>query len=83
MPGEEKVFVFDCVLGEDSTQRDVYERAARPIVQDMLEGFNASIFVYGMRYHAPKINVGRGMGRSFSCFYVFLYLVLPVSATVF
>ncbi len=51
MPGEDKVFVFDCVLGEDSTQRDVYERAARPIVQDMLEGFNASIFAYGTHIH--------------------------------
>ncbi|KAK7067890.1 Kinesin-like protein kif3a [Halocaridina rubra] len=42
-----KVFTFDSVFGEDSKQVDVYNLAARPIVENVLEGYNGTIFAYG------------------------------------
>ena len=42
-----QVFTFDTVFGPDSTQMDVYNRVARPIVDNVLEGYNGTIFAYG------------------------------------
>ncbi|KAK4291809.1 hypothetical protein Pmani_035388 [Petrolisthes manimaculis] len=42
-----KVFTFDSVFGHDSKQVDVYNLAARPIVENVLEGYNGTIFAYG------------------------------------
>ncbi|ROT80003.1 kinesin-like protein KIF3A [Penaeus vannamei] len=42
-----KVFTFDSVFGADSKQVDVYNLAARPIVENVLEGYNGTIFAYG------------------------------------
>ncbi|KAL7638809.1 UNVERIFIED_CONTAM: hypothetical protein RMT77_010343 [Armadillidium vulgare] len=42
-----KVFTFDAVFGADSKQMDVYNLAARPIVENVLEGYNGTIFAYG------------------------------------
>jgi hypothetical protein len=38
---------FDVVFPEDSTQEEVYEGTARPIIDAVLSGFNASVFAYG------------------------------------
>ncbi len=43
----DKHFAFDAVFGPDSTQMDVYNRVARPIVENVLEGYNGTIFAYG------------------------------------
>ena len=40
-------FKFDAVLGEDSTQHQVYEAAPRRLVIDFINGKNASLFAYG------------------------------------
>ena len=42
-----KSFTFDAVFGADSVQVDVYNRVARPIVENVLEGYNGTIFAYG------------------------------------
>jgi kinesin family protein 3/17 len=42
-----KMFTFDTVFAMDSAQMDVYNRVARPIVQNVLEGYNGTIFAYG------------------------------------
>lgn len=47
-PDEEpKTFVFDAVFDDDCTQREVYQAAAEPLVRDVIEGFNGTIFAYG------------------------------------
>lgn len=48
-PSEEppKVFTFDTVFDTDSTQIDVYNRVAAPIVNKTLAGYNGTILVYG------------------------------------
>ncbi|MES1911213.1 MAG: hypothetical protein MHM6MM_003686 [Cercozoa sp. M6MM] len=40
-------FSFDHVFGPDSTQDGVFEHTALPIVEDVMSGYNATIFVYG------------------------------------
>ncbi|XP_028966984.1 kinesin-like protein KIF3A [Galendromus occidentalis] len=42
-----KSFTFDLVFGPDSKQVDVYNRAARPIIDNVLQGYNGTIFAYG------------------------------------
>ncbi|PON40489.1 Kinesin-like protein [Trema orientale] len=43
----DRVFSFDKVFGPFAQQRDLYEQAVFPIVNEVLEGFNCTIFAYG------------------------------------
>ncbi|KAJ0547533.1 putative plus-end-directed kinesin ATPase [Helianthus annuus] len=43
----DRVFTFDKVFGPRSLQKDLYEQAVIPIVKEVLEGFNCTIFAYG------------------------------------
>lgn len=40
-------FEFDHVIGTAGTQADVYELAARPVVEDVLKGYNGCVMAYG------------------------------------
>jgi kinesin family protein 6/9 len=40
-------FKFDGLLGMDSTQDDVFASVARPVCENVLSGFNGTIFAYG------------------------------------
>ncbi|XP_052900960.1 kinesin-like protein KIF19 [Anopheles moucheti] len=42
-----KKYNYDCVFGEASTQDEVYSVAVAPLVQDVLNGYNAAVFAYG------------------------------------
>ena len=42
-----KVFTFDAVFGPTSSQAEIYDVCASPIVQSVLEGYNGCIFAYG------------------------------------
>ena len=39
--------MFDHVFDVNSTQKEVYDLAAKPIIDSVLEGFNGTIFAYG------------------------------------
>lgn len=39
-----RTFTFDQTYGDESTQREVYETTAAPIVESVLSGFNGTIF---------------------------------------
>lgn len=39
-PGGEKTFTFDIVFGMETKQVDLYNEAARPIIESVLEGYN-------------------------------------------
>ncbi|CAI7839314.1 unnamed protein product [Closterium sp. NIES-53] len=43
----EKAFNFDRVFGPTSKQQHLYKLAIAPIVEEVLEGFNCTIFAYG------------------------------------
>ena len=40
-------FTFDRVFDVNCSQRDVYESAAKPIIEGVLKGFNGTVFAYG------------------------------------
>lgn len=44
---KDKQFMFDRLFGEDSTQKEVYEETTKVLVEDVLKGFNATVFAYG------------------------------------
>jgi kinesin family member 11 len=48
-PGKKVVknYNFDMLFGMYSTQDEVFQTAARPIVDEALAGFNCTIFAYG------------------------------------
>ncbi|KAK6142088.1 hypothetical protein DH2020_012190 [Rehmannia glutinosa] len=43
----DRTFLFDKVFGPSSQQRDLYDQAVWPIVFEVLEGYNCTIFAYG------------------------------------
>eukprot|EP00347_Sterkiella_histriomuscorum_P023771 403333442 len=40
-------FKFTQVFDQDSTQQEVFERVAQPVIQNCLDGYNGTIFAYG------------------------------------
>lgn len=43
----DRTFTFDKVFGPQAQQKDLYDQAIFPIVNEVLEGFNCTIFAYG------------------------------------
>lgn len=42
-----KMFTYDAVYDENSTQQSVYDETVRPLVASVLEGYNGCVFAYG------------------------------------
>lgn len=47
MSKQDTNFTFDRVFNLESTQKEVYDIAAKPIIDSVLDGFNGTIFAYG------------------------------------
>lgn len=47
LSGKQRDFLFDCIFDTSTTQDYVYDKIARPVVTDVLKGFNGTIFAYG------------------------------------
>ena len=45
--GGTKIFSFDAVYGPNSTQSELFDHTVRPIVDEVLKGFNCTLFAYG------------------------------------
>ncbi|GMP89151.1 hypothetical protein CsSME_00040843 [Camellia sinensis var. sinensis] len=43
----DRTFLFDKVFGPASQQKDLYDQAVSPLVFEVLEGYNCTIFAYG------------------------------------
>ncbi|GAV71394.1 Kinesin domain-containing protein [Cephalotus follicularis] len=43
----DRTFLFDKVFGPTSQQKDLYDQSVSPIVFEVLEGYNCTIFAYG------------------------------------
>ncbi|CAI8592385.1 unnamed protein product [Vicia faba] len=43
----DRTFAFDKVFGPTSQQKELYDQAVSPIVYEVLEGYNCTIFAYG------------------------------------
>jgi hypothetical protein len=46
-PSKQREFWFDYAFGPATTQDYIYDRLARPVVLDVLRGYNGTIFAYG------------------------------------
>ncbi|KAI9447762.1 kinesin-domain-containing protein [Lactarius indigo] len=44
---KDRRFMFDRVFRPDSSQQEVYDATARPLLQRLLDGFNTTVFAYG------------------------------------
>jgi len=42
-----RAFTFDAAFGMDSTQREVYDEGAFPLIESVMGGYNGTIFAYG------------------------------------
>lgn len=42
-----KTYTFDRVFGQEATQQHIYDEVINPILQEMLMGYNCTIFAYG------------------------------------
>lgn len=42
-----KTFQFDRVFGPDSKQVDVYKSVVNPLIEEVLQGYNCTVFAYG------------------------------------
>ncbi|CAH1973146.1 unnamed protein product [Acanthoscelides obtectus] len=42
-----KIFTYDSVYDESSTQQNLYDETVRPLVTSVLEGYNGCVFAYG------------------------------------
>lgn len=46
-PGKQREFWFDHAFGATASQDHIYDSVARPVVSDVLRGYNGTIFAYG------------------------------------
>jgi kinesin family protein 18/19 len=44
---KDQTFGFDRVFDETTTQGDVYEATTKPLLDSVLDGYNATVFAYG------------------------------------
>lgn len=44
---KDQKYAFDCVFDTNATQEEVYQKTARPQIESVLSGFNATVFAYG------------------------------------
>jgi hypothetical protein len=43
-------YAFDIVFDQDATQQEVYEISTKGLVDNVLDGFNATVFAYGVSF---------------------------------
>ncbi|KAI8378632.1 hypothetical protein BD560DRAFT_389939 [Blakeslea trispora] len=59
--GTDKSFTYDYVFSNESHQHQVYEQAAKPLLDKFLEGFNATILAYGQTGSGKTYSMGTGL----------------------
>ncbi|XP_068667950.1 kinesin-like protein KIN-5D [Aristolochia californica] len=59
----DRAFAFDKVFGPASQQKDLYDQALSPIVFEVLEGYNCTIFAYGQTGTGKTYTMEGGGGR--------------------
>lgn len=45
---KDRRFIFDRVFNYDAAQQDVYQATAKPLLKNLLDGYNATLFAYGV-----------------------------------
>ncbi|XXG80985.1 hypothetical protein AAC387_Pa09g1723 [Persea americana] len=57
----DRAFAFDKVFGPKAQQRSIYDQAISPIVDEVLEGFNCTVFAYGQTGTGKTYTMEGGM----------------------
>ncbi|XP_021289171.1 kinesin-like protein KIN-5B [Herrania umbratica] len=57
----DRVFTFDKVFGPKAQQRTIYDQAIVPIVNEVLDGFNCTVFAYGQTGTGKTYTMEGGM----------------------
>ncbi|XP_065854171.1 kinesin-like protein KIN-5B [Euphorbia lathyris] len=57
----DRLFTFDKVFGPKSQQRSIYDQAIAPIVNEVLDGFNCTVFAYGQTGTGKTYTMEGGM----------------------
>jgi hypothetical protein len=61
---ESKVFSYDCVWGEKSSQENIFEKIGKPMADRSLEGYNCTVFAYGQTGSGKTFTMqGKGIDR--------------------
>ena len=61
--GARHTFSFDSVFDVNSTQMDVYAMAAKPIIDDVTQGYNGTVFAYGQTGAGKTFTMEGSFGR--------------------
>lgn len=63
-PENQKIFRFDGVYDEKSTQAEIYEETVFPLVESASDGYNCTVFAYGQvkNIKCEKLLNESGMG---------------------
>ncbi|GER28636.1 kinesin motor family protein [Striga asiatica] len=59
----DRVFTFDKVFGPKAQQRSIYDQAISPVVSEVLEGFNCTVFAYGQTGTGKTYTMEGGMRK--------------------
>lgn len=59
--GTDKSFTYDYVFSNETHQQDVYTKAAAPLLDKFVEGFNATILAYGQTGSGKTFSMGTGL----------------------
>lgn len=43
-------YAFDHIFDENATQREVHEHTSRPLLDGIFDGYNATVFAYGVSH---------------------------------
>eukprot|EP00043_Microstomoeca_roanoka_P016083 m.162635 g.162635 ORF g.162635 m.162635 type:complete len:123 (+) comp16388_c0_seq44:450-818(+) len=75
---ESKTFSYDHVFGPEATQLDVYRTLVEPLLDEVLTGFNCTVFAYGQTgtsYHSTgsPLTFTAETNDAHSCTYLFTH----------
>ncbi|KAG1149520.1 hypothetical protein G6F37_007937 [Rhizopus arrhizus] len=59
--GTDKSFTYDYVFSSETQQQEVYQKAAAPLLEKFVEGFNATILAYGQTGSGKTFSMGTGL----------------------
>uniref|UniRef100_A0A3B5L2W1 Kinesin family member 27 n=1 Tax=Xiphophorus couchianus TaxID=32473 RepID=A0A3B5L2W1_9TELE len=81
--GSDRLFSFDHAFGPTASQDEVYESCVQPLVESLLDGYNATVFCYGQTGSGKTYTLGGGTIKSWgtlgvlpSSFQFFSYFVI-------
>ncbi|XP_038559877.1 kinesin-like protein KIF27 isoform X1 [Micropterus salmoides] len=60
MLGSDRLFSFDHAFGPTASQDEVYESCVRPLVESLVDGYNATVFCYGQTGSGKTHTLGGG-----------------------